>query len=54
MTLAEIYLKKDSKKSIEYFRKATEFEHPKAELNLGVCYPNGDGVEKNEIEAFYW
>eukprot|EP01080_Neovahlkampfia_damariscottae_P010163 gene10163-2583_t len=54
MTLGEIYLKKDSAKAVEYFTKGANLGHPKAELNLGVCYANGDGVEKSDVDAYYW
>ena len=38
---------------IEWYRKAAEKEVV-AQYKLGECYEKGEGVEKNEIEAFKW
>ncbi len=37
-----------------YYRKAAEAGSVDAQLMLGVCYYNGEGVEKNAMEAVKW
>lgn len=38
-----------------WWRKAGEHGHAQAQNNLGNCYVNGEGVAKDEIEAYaYW
>ena len=39
---------------MEWFRKAAAQNSPAAFYELGVCYENGDGVEKNLDEAESW
>lgn len=39
------------KKAVEWYTKAAEQGLPMAQCNLGICYKNGDGVEKNLEEA---
>ena len=36
------------------YRKAAEQGDAKAQYNLGVCYANGDGVQKNLKQAVFW
>jgi len=36
------------------FRKAAEQNLAGAQLNLGVCYANGNGVAKDDVEAVGW
>ncbi len=40
--------------AVRYFRKAAEQGHAQAQNNLGVCYANGKGVEKDVYEAVKW
>ena len=40
--------------ALKWFRKAAELGHPKAQYNLGVCYANGIGVQKDMKEAVRW
>ena len=44
----------DAKSAAEWFTKAAEKGSPSAQFNLGVCYRNGKGVEKNYTEAMKW
>lgn len=55
--------KKDVKKSkkslastvaIDFIRQAAEQGDAKSQYDLGSCYANGIGVEKNQLEAFNW
>ena len=36
------------------YRKAAEQGDAKAQYNLGVCYANGDGVQKDLTQAVFW
>ena len=40
--------------AVACFRKAAEKGDAEAQLNLGLCYENGRGVEKNNFEAAKW
>ena len=40
--------------AVSWFRKAAEQGLPQAQFNLGVCYSNGHGVEKDETKAVSW
>lgn len=40
--------------AVRYFRKAAEQGYAPAQFNLGVCYANGAGVEKDMVEAVKW
>ena len=44
----------DPKSAVEWFRKAADQNSPDAFYELGVCYENGEGVEKNLDEALTW
>ena len=37
--------------AVKCFTKAAKMGLPEAQVNLGWCYLNGVGVEKNDIEA---
>jgi uncharacterized protein len=39
---------------VQWFRKAAEQNAADAQYNLGVCYDSGEGVAKDEIEAYKW
>lgn len=41
-------------KAFEYYQKAAEKGYAQAQFYLGLCYHNGDGVEKNLSEAVIW
>ncbi len=47
-------LKKDIKKAVHWLRLSANHGNPSAQNHLGICLSNGEGVEKNEIEALYW
>ncbi|GBC26197.2 kinase-like domain-containing protein [Rhizophagus irregularis DAOM 181602=DAOM 197198] len=44
----------DQFKALYWYQKAAENGNENAQYNLGLCYENGNGVEKNEETAFYW
>lgn len=44
----------EQKKVAEYREVATEHNDASAQLNLGICYRDGCGVEKDEKEAVRW
>ena len=44
----------DPASAVEWFRKAADQDCPAAFYELGVCYENGEGVEKNLDEAEVW
>jgi len=39
---------------VKWFRPAAEQDHGAAKFNLGVCYLYGQGVTKDEVEAYKW
>lgn len=41
-------------KAFEYYQKAAEKGYALAQFYLGLCYHNGEGVEKNLSEAVKW
>jgi hypothetical protein len=43
-----------SMSSLRWFRKAAEQNYADAQYILGVCYDSGEGVAKDEIEAYKW
>jgi len=45
---------KNQEIATEYYRKAAEKGHVRAQFNLGVRYANGRGVDKNETKAAEW
>ena len=40
--------------AVKWYRKAAEQDHAQAQVNLGVCYANGQGVAKDDVEAVKW
>ena len=44
----------DPVSAVEWFRKAADQDCPAAFYELGVCYENGEGVEKDLVEAEVW
>jgi len=40
--------------AVEYFAEASKQGHPDAQNYLGLCYANGQGVAKDEVEAAKW
>ena len=43
-----------TEKAVKWYRAAAEQGYARAQLNLGVCYENGTGVEKDAKEALKW
>ncbi|MBQ9771958.1 MAG: sel1 repeat family protein, partial [Lentisphaeria bacterium] len=37
-----------------WYRKAAEQGNALAQYNLGVCYENGEGVQKDLVQAVFW
>ena len=48
------YVRKNLTKAVEWYTKAAEQGHAKAQFNLGLCYEYGIGVEKDLIKAMEW
>ena len=44
----------DFQNAAKYYRKAAERGHAMAQKNLGNCYLDGKGVEKDPAEAVKW
>lgn len=44
--------RKEYTKAVEYYRKAADMGYVKAYHDLGYCYANGLGVERDVVEAF--
>ena len=44
----------NSEKAVEWFRKAAENNHVKAQFILATCYDTGEGVVKDLTEAIKW
>ena len=47
-------MKEDHKLAAEYYTRAAEKRFGPAEYNLGFCYYNGTGVERDPKRALYW
>lgn len=45
---------KDYSQAVKWFSKAAEQGHIEAQVQLGICYENGLGVDKNKDKAYYW
>ncbi|MCQ2372707.1 MAG: sel1 repeat family protein [Phascolarctobacterium sp.] len=45
---------KDNRKACKYFKMAAELGHISAQYELGYCYKEGCGVERNIDEAVKW
>ena len=52
--LGRYILKKDEKTAVDWFKKAAEQGLVGSQMTLGMIYENGQGVEKNEVEARRW
>lgn len=46
--------KGDTKNAVPLLKKAAEMGQAEAQFNLGVCYQQGAGVDKNDSIANYW
>ncbi len=44
-------VKKDEKEAVKWYEKAAEQGFTPAQLNLGVCYARGEGIERNLAKA---
>ena len=40
--------------AVKWFRKAAEQNDAEAQVNLGICYFNGQGVANDDVEAVKW
>ena len=47
-------MEQDWEEAVKWFRLSAEQDFPPAQLELGLCYKNGTGVEQNEEEAMKW
>ena len=45
---------KDNTEAIKWYRRAAEQNHTRAQHNLGVSYHLGQGVAKDDVEAYAW
>ena len=52
--LCEIYRNKDISTSCRNYKKASEGGYKEAFFKVGLCYYVGEGIEKNDSEAFKW
>ena len=50
----EYYDKQDYAEAVNWYRKAAELGHAKAQNDLGWCYQKGLGVTQNSYEAANW
>lgn len=37
-----------------WFEQAAELGHPEAQINMGLIYANGEGVDRDLDKALYW
>ena len=44
----------DPARAVKYYKLAAKKGHSKAQVNLGYCYKQGEGVEKSISEAIKW
>lgn len=44
----------DFEEGFRWYRTAARKGNTSAQCNLGLCYSNGEGVEKNEKRAVKW
>ena len=44
----------DQQKAIKLYEEAAELGYAEAQFRLGVCYSDGDGVDRDLSKAFYW
>ena len=47
-------VEKNMTEAVEWWRKAAEQGHAKAQFILGDCYYKGEGVAKDKTEAVGW
>ena len=47
-------ISRDDKEAAKWYRKAAEQGDPPAQCSLGVMYYNGEGVEKDVVNAYAW
>ena len=45
---------KDSVEAVRWYRKAAVQNHAKAQCNLAWCFAEGQGITKDEVEAYKW
>jgi len=45
---------KDAEQAVSWYRRAAEAGWTDAQLNLGLCYSNGNGVAKDAEQAVLW
>ena len=45
---------KNLKTAADWYTKAAEQGHAKAQFNLGVMYRNGEGVPRDYVQAYFW
>lgn len=50
----DAYEKRDYASAVKFYTLAAEFGHRGAQCNLGYCYQNGHGCEKNDRYAVYY
>ena len=50
----EYYDYENYAEAVKWYRKSAEQGYVAAQFNLGWCYENGLGVEKNSTEAWRW
>ena len=44
----------DYSQAVKWYLKSAEQGHIEAQVQLGICYANGLGVDKDENKAYYW
>lgn len=44
----------DYSQAVKWYSKSAEQGHIEAQVQLGICYANGLGVDKNKDKAYYW
>ena len=47
-------MKKDLKQAAEWYQKSAEQGYVEAQVSLGACYEDGEGVEKDIDKAVEW
>jgi TPR repeat protein len=47
-------VKKDYKEAVNWLKKASDQNHPRAQYALGGCYLYGNGVKKSRKNCEYW
>lgn len=44
----------DFSQAVKWYLRSAEQGHIEAQVQLGICYANGLGVDKDENKAYYW